>query len=234
MSAAPVQPITPENDALIGPRHPDEKRPDWGEIFGARRPLHCEIGSGRGHFAIDFAASHEVNFVAIEVRRSDCENIRARRAKRGLKNLEVFQGDARLLVPRFFSPGQLDAIHIHCPDPWWKKRHHRRRLVADDFVLELYGLLRVGGELDIRTDVPAYAEAIRESCEEIIGFENVHGPGVERPLEESLVLSTRERRYRETGRPVHRFQYRRPDRPPLSEDTSSSRARRSWVDVRQR
>ena len=217
----------------FGPRPPEEQRPDWPRLFGAQRPLHCEIGHGRGHFALDYAAREPVNLVAIEMRRSDGEELRRRRDVRGVNNLWVVQGDANLYLPRFFDEGTVDAFHIHCPDPWWKKRHHRRRLMADDFGLLLYGLLKVGGELDLRTDVPAYAEAMVETCEEIIGFENVHGPGVERPAE-GLVLSTRERRYRETGQPVFRFQYRRPDRPARTEAVDEAWIRRQWNDVRRK
>lgn len=219
----------------VGPPPPEAARPDWAAIFGQDLPLHCEIGSGRGHFALDFAARHagELNLVAIEMRRSDCELIRERRDKRGITNLYVVQGDARLYLPRFFAEGQVAAFHVHCPDPWWKKRHHRRRLIADDFGVELYSLLQVGGELDLRTDVPAYAQAMVETCEQIVGFDNAHGAGVERPAE-NLVLSTRERRYAQTGQPVFRFEYRRPDRPPACESTEKAWRRREWNDVRRK
>lgn len=230
-SAPTALPQTAE--PFVGPIHPDLQRPDWPFIFGAQRPLHLEIGSGRGHFALDFAASHDVNLIAIEMRRSDCDLIRERRDKRGIRNLQVYQGDARLLLPRFFADGTLDAIHIHCPDPWWKKRHHRRRLIADDFALQLYRLLRPGGELDLRTDVPAYARTMIETCEDIVGFENVHGPGVERPVE-GLVLSTRERRYQETGQPVYRYEYRRPEHGPNPVDIERAWRRREWTDVRRK
>lgn len=238
MSAAvvfsrPVESLPSEAGLPAGPVHPDDQLPDWPGIFGAARPLHCEIGSGRGHFAIDFVQQEEINLVAIEQRRSDCDDIRTRRDKRGIERLEVLQGDARLLLPRCFAPGTVDAFHVHCPDPWWKKRHHRRRLIADDFALLLYSLLRPGGELDLRTDVPAYAEAMVETCEELIGFENAYGPGVERPVD-GLVLSTRERRYAITGQPVYRYRYVRPDRPPRTEDTSRAWLRREWTDVRRK
>lgn len=230
------QPMDPQPlSSFVGPPSPDAKRPDWSLVFGNDLPIHCEIGSGRGHFALDFAAENagRINLVAIEMRRGDCELIRTRRDKRGIANLYVVQGDARLYLPRFFTAGQLAAFHVHCPDPWWKKRHHRRRLIADDFGVELYSLLQVGGELDLRTDVPAYAAAMVETCEDIVGFENVHGKGAERPPE-GLVLSTRERRYAQTGQPVFRYEYRRPDRPPACETTHEAWQRREWRDVRRK
>ncbi len=225
--------IASEQQLYEGPIEPEHAWPDWAAIFGHARPLHCEIGHGRGHFALDFAAREDVNLIAIEMRRSDCDELRRRRDKRGLTNLEVIQGDARLLLPRFFREEQVDAFHIHCPDPWWKNRHHHRRLLADDFGLQLWRLLKPGGELDVRTDVKAYAEAIVETCEDALGYENVVGPRAERPVE-GLVLSTRERRYAVTGQPVYRYFYRRPDHAPLTDDVSASRRRRDWVDVRRK
>jgi tRNA (guanine-N7-)-methyltransferase len=222
-------PLSPE---AYGPPEPGELFPDWTARFGAR-PLHCEIGFGRGHFAADFAAQNDVGYVALEIRRSDCDLLRERVAHRGLANVHVLQGDAMVLLARLFRPGQLDALHIHCPDPWWKARHHRRRLFADDFALLLYALLRPGGELDLRTDVDAYARSMIETCEGIVGFENALGPGRERGPE-GLVLSSRERRYAETGQPVHRFLYLRPDRPPRSTDTGGAWLRRNWIDRRRK
>ena len=108
--------LDPQTESpFIGPPEPEEGRPDWARLFGSDLPLHLEIGSGRGHFALDFAAENagKLNLVAIEMRRSDCELIRERRDKRGITNLYVVQGDARLYLPRFFAPGQLEAIHVH-------------------------------------------------------------------------------------------------------------------------
>lgn len=218
---------------FIGPLPPEQGRPDWPAILGPNRPLHCEIGSGRGHFALDYAARHDVNLVAIEMRRSDCDNLRVRRQKRGLTNLEVIQGDARLLLSRFFADGTVDAFHIHCPDPWWKNRHHGRRLIADDFGVELWRLLKPGGLVDVRTDVPAYGRAMVETFEGALGFENVNGPGTQQP-EEGLVLSTRERRYAEIGQPMFRYLYRRPTSGPEAIDTTPARSRREWADVRRK
>jgi len=215
-----------------GPAEPGTAFPDWSERLGPG-PLHCEVGFGRGHFALDCARAGAIALVALEVRRSDCDSLRERARRLGLRNLHVLQGDAALLLPRVFRPGSVDAFHVHCPDPWWKARHRRRRLFADDFALLLYGLLRPGGELDLRTDVDAYAAAMIETCEEIVGFVNACGPGARRSAD-GLVLSTRERRYAQTGQPVHRLHYVRPDGPPHTADAGRAWVRRQWIDRRRK
>ena len=147
--------------------------------------------------------------VAIEQRRSFAEQLRARAEGRGLKNLLALHGDARLLAPRLFRAGSLAAIHVHFPDPWWKRRHGRRRLLDDRMSRLLAGLLAPGGLLDLRTDVEGYAEEALRRLEGagLVREEGRGPPG--RPLE-GEIPSTREKRYLATGQPVWRLALRRP------------------------
>jgi tRNA (guanine-N7-)-methyltransferase len=204
---------------------PHEAFPDWERDFGRKAPLELEIGPGRGAFALDHAARHpEVDLVAVETRRSDCALIRGRAEQRGLRNLMVFQGDAKLLVPRLFPPGSLSALHVQFPDPWWKKRHHKRRMVDADFAVQARALLAPGGIVDFRTDVEAYAREGEQTWLDA-GFEKL-------PDEPPEVLSTRERRYAVSGRPVFRARFRNPAagvRP-----VQRGRTGRDWRDVRRK
>jgi tRNA (guanine-N7-)-methyltransferase len=210
---------------LYGCPLPSEILPDWKRDFGRDAPLELEIGPGRGAFALDHAALHpEVDLVLIETRRSDCELIRGRAARRRLGNLLVVQGDAKLLIPRFFGRGSLAAVHVQFPDPWWKKRHHKRRMVDVDFAAQMRALLAPGGLVDFRTDVPAYArEAVKTWVD--AGFEPL-------PDEAPEVLSTRERRYAITGQPVFRAQFRNPGGAAPS--PTVHRTGRDWRDVRRK
>src|SRR5438552_10483317 len=188
---------------LHGCREPHELYPDWTRDFGRKAPLELEIGPGRGAFALDHCARHpEIDLVAIESRRSDCELIRSRAARRGLRNLQVFQGDAKLLIPRFFAPASISALHVQFPDPWWKKRHHKRRMVDVDFAAQMRRLLASGAVVDFRTDVQAYAREGEQTWLDA-GFEKL-------PDEPPEVLSTRERRYALTGQRVFRARFRNP------------------------
>ena len=205
--------------------------PDWKAEFGREAPLELEIGPGRGAFALDHAALHpERDLLVIETRRADCELIRARAARRGLRNLIVLQGNAKLLLPRLFEPGALAAVHVQFPDPWWKKRHQKRRMVDVELAALLRRLLAAEGLVDFRTDVPAYAQAAVATWEEA-GFQNLDGAG---RLWSGApeVLSTRERRYAITGQPVFRARFKNPagDLRPIQ----AGRTGRDWRDTRRK
>ena len=205
---------------MDGCAEPGSIFPDWGP-----RPLELEIGPGRGGFALDYARLHpQVELVAIETRRSDCDLIRERAARRGIGNLQVYQGDARLLLPRMFAPGSLSGAHIQFPDPWWKTRHHKRRMVDRELALLLRRLLAPGALVDFRTDVGAYAREAEQTWLEA-GFEKL-------PDQPPEVLSTRERRYAVTGQPVYRARYRNPAAEVAA--APGARTGRDWRDVRRK
>ncbi len=184
--------------------------PRWGDVFGpAAARLDLEIGSGHGGFAVAFAERHpERALVALEQRRSFAAALAEKARRRGLANLLVVHGDARLLAPRLFAAESLDAVHVHFPDPWWKRRHHRRRLLDGGMSVLLRRLLRRGGVLELRTDVESYAvEALSRLL--ALGFENLAGPARFAARDDSEIPSSRERRYLAAGQPVWRLRLRR-------------------------
>jgi tRNA (guanine-N7-)-methyltransferase len=190
-----------------------DRFPDWRARFGPLAgALELEIGCGHGGFALAFGARRrDAALVGIEQRKKFAELVAGKAARRGLDNVLVLRGDGRLMAPRLFPAGSLAAIHVHFPDPWWKRRHVRRRLVDDAMSALLLRLLRPGGLLDFRTDVERYALDAVARLEEV-GFENEAGPGrfCEAPPDE--IPSTREKRYLETGQRVWRLRLRRPAR----------------------
>ncbi|MCX5730607.1 MAG: tRNA (guanine-N7)-methyltransferase [Deltaproteobacteria bacterium] len=185
--------------------------PDWaGSLGPAAGNLELEIGSGHGGYALAFGVRHPDRvLVAVEQRKKFASDLEDRVRRRKLGNLVVMNGDARLLAPRLFREGTLAAVHVHFPDPWWKRKHERRRLVDDGMSTLLLRLLRPGGLLDLRTDVERYAEDAVVRLEEA-GFENEAGPGHFSERDPAEIPSTREKRYLATGQPVWRLRMLRP------------------------
>ena len=183
-----------------------DMHPDWAARLGAAaESLELEIGSGHGGFALAFGARHPDRvLVAVEQRRKFAADLDGKARGRKLSNLVVLMGDARILAPRIFPEGSLAAIHVHFPDPWWKRKHERRRLVDDGMSTLLLRLLRPGGLLDFRTDVERYAREALERLGEV-GFVNPAGPGRFADRAEGEIPSTREKRYLATGQPVWRL-----------------------------
>nr|MBQ5811363.1 tRNA (guanosine(46)-N7)-methyltransferase TrmB [Clostridia bacterium] len=123
--------------------------------FDGERPIHLEIGCGKGKFACDMAAAHpDVNFYAVEkvldVMVSATERALACAESRP-DNLRFILGDADTLC-EWFAPHSIDCIYLNFSDPWPKKGYYKRRLTYRRF-LEIYKtLLKEGGTLRLKTD----------------------------------------------------------------------------------
>ena len=125
-------------------------------VFPDARPVHLEIGCGKGNFACGMAEKYpEVNFIAMERVADVCcialEKAKGRAAERQRDNLRFIIGDAKLLAENV-APHSVDCIYLNFSDPWPKAGHAKRRLTYHTF-LEIYkNLLKEDGILKFKTD----------------------------------------------------------------------------------
>ena len=125
-------------------------------VFPKARPIHMEIGCGKGNFASGMAAKHpECNFIAVERVADVCcialEKAKARADERPGDNLRFIISDAKILGENL-PKGSLDCIYLNFSDPWPKAGHAKRRLTHRGF-LEIYKyLLKDDGTLKLKTD----------------------------------------------------------------------------------
>ena len=128
---------------------------DPNSYFSLSRPVHLEIGCGKGDFAVGMAAkTPDVNFIAME-RVSDVACLALEKAMNAKDtrpdNLRFLIGDAKNLT-EWFPQKSVDCLYLNFSDPWPKKGYAKRRLTHRGF-LELYRtVLKDGGMLKLKTD----------------------------------------------------------------------------------
>lgn len=178
---------------------------DWSQVFGRDAPRTLEIGFNRGRFLRELArAWPDHDHVGVEIMRRYGWHFANRVGRAGEpRNVRVVWADGRLVCPVIFAPGSLEAVFVNFPDPWWKRRHVKRRLVDEDFAASLHRLVRPGGRIYVKTDVPMIAAEIRTALATC--FE---GPT---PFEQALLpLTHREVKCVRDGLPIDRFWFTRP------------------------
>jgi tRNA (guanine-N7-)-methyltransferase len=136
--------------------------PAWEEIYADRfRPLHLDIGCGRGHFLVAMAQQHpDWNFLGLEIREPLVVQANTWRQELGLDNLHfIFCNANQSLQPLLVTlpPKALHRATIQFPDPWFKKRHQKRRVVQPELVQALATYLIPGGRVLLQSDVEAVA-----------------------------------------------------------------------------
>ncbi len=125
---------------------------DLKSVFSDDKPLHIEIGCGKGKFMLETAKSNpNVNFIAIE-KNLDVLVLAMEKVKReGLTNVRFVAGDAGVLS-EFESKTKCDVIYINFCDPWKKNRQAKRRLTHENFLNVYKKIISPSGMIRFKTD----------------------------------------------------------------------------------
>ena len=132
-------------------------------IFGRRVPVTVEIGFGSGDYLVEQAIERpQEDFIGIELAWLSIKNALRKIALRGVSNVRLIQGDARVVFSRLFREKSLDTVYCLFPCPWPKKRHVKHRLFNTSFLKLLNSRLKPQGGLMVVTDYRPYQEWIVE------------------------------------------------------------------------
>ena len=103
------------------------------------KPLHIEIGMGKGNFILNKAINNpNINFIGIEKYSSVASVAIKKMMEYNLPNLRVIISDITKLEE--LLKNKVDVIYLNFSDPWPKDRHAKRRLTYTSF-LKLYDSL---------------------------------------------------------------------------------------------
>jgi tRNA (guanine-N7-)-methyltransferase len=122
--------------------------------FSGDKEVRVEVGFGSGRHLLHQAAGNpDVLFIGIEIHRPSIEQVLKQITIQNLDNLLVLDYDARLFM-ELIPSNIVGKVYVHFPVPWDKKPH--RRVISTSFIKEANRVLKVGGQLELRTDSENY------------------------------------------------------------------------------
>lgn len=131
---------------------PEEQPGNWKAFFENDKPLHLEIGTGKGRFIMQLAQEHpEINYIGIEKYSSVLLRCLEKQEELQLQNLIFIRGDAEL-INTYFADGEIEKIYLNFSDPWPKERHARRRLPSSEYLRRYDRILTQDGTIEFKTD----------------------------------------------------------------------------------
>lgn len=192
---------------------PKAHKGNWSRFFGNDRPIHVELGMGKGRFISELSVRNPgVNFIGVdmydELLRRGAE--KARLAHGGLEEGARVPNLALALfnieyIEEMFAPGEIERIYLNFSDPWPKKRHARRRLTHAVFLRKYKEILNSRGEIHFKTDSRSLFEFSLNSFADM-GLRmrdislHLHADG----LREDMVQTEYELKFYEQGMPIYR------------------------------
>ena len=180
---------------------------DPQRFFTEQRPLHLEIGCGKGAFACGMAAAHhDINLIAME-RVADVAVLALEKATRAADtrpdNLRFLIGNAENLT-EWLPAHSVDCIYLNFSDPWHKARHAKRRLTYRDVLAKYREILKKGGVLRFKTDnVNLFDFSLEEFAACGLRVENVTRDLHTSPFAAGNVMTEYEKNFSEKGFPIH-------------------------------
>ncbi|MFP5518963.1 MAG: tRNA (guanine(46)-N(7))-methyltransferase TrmB [Bdellovibrionia bacterium] len=149
-------------DFLKVPREPkyDEVTEKWKQY----QEMHLEIGAGAGLHPIQFAKAHsDILLIGVERTREKYESFEGRIRSHSLSNLIGVHAD---VVPwLYFLPHEFlfDKIWILYPNP--EPGNKSQRWINAPFFSHLLERLKLGGYIEMATNIKDYAEEVEKNAE---------------------------------------------------------------------
>lgn len=139
-------------DSRFVVHEPAGQKGKWSGVFGNTRPIHIEIGMGKGRFMMELAAANpEMNYIGIEKYSTVLLRAIQKMEQDELPNLRFIRMDAEDIC-EVFGKGEVGRIYLNFSDPWPKDRHAKRRLTSRQFLARYREILAPGGRIEFKTD----------------------------------------------------------------------------------
>ncbi|PLY07520.1 MAG: tRNA (guanosine(46)-N7)-methyltransferase TrmB [Arcobacter sp.] len=164
--------------------------------FKTDKEIQIEIGFGSGRHLLHQAKENpNIQFIGLEIHTPSIEQLLKQVKIQELDNILVVNYDARLFM-EFINSNKVGRIFVHFPVPWDKKPH--RRIYSNDFINEALRVLKLDGNLELRTDSRKYFEY----CTDLLT--NLNTGRITIDINKDLAISSKyEDRWKKQGKNIY-------------------------------
>lgn len=140
-------------------QEPQEYKGKWKSVFPVERPIHIELGCGKGQFIAKLACRHpSINFIGIDLidtmlgfAKRNVEQVYKENQKE-IDNVILTRCNIEQILTMLDENDKIERIYINFCNPWPRGKHHKKRLTHTR-QLELYKtFLQKNGEIHFKTD----------------------------------------------------------------------------------
>lgn len=176
-----------------------------------KKPLHLEIGCGKGAFVTGMAQKNpDVSFVAMECVKNVIVTAMEKVVAADYKNIIFINNNADFLC-EYFAEGEVDRIYLNFSDPWPRNKHAKYRLTYKTYLEKYAKILAPGGCIVQKTDNRGLFDFSVESFTENgwrlenVSY-NLHSDETPAEILSANVITEYENRFMELGQPIHRLE----------------------------
>lgn len=138
---------------------PTNYKGKWKSAFKVEKPIHIELGCGKGKFIANLAVKNkDINFIGIDLidtmlglAKRNIEEVYVN-CNMEIDNVILTRCNIEQILQIMDENDQVERIYINFCNPWPRGKHHKKRLTHKR-QLELYKtFLKNGGEIRFKTD----------------------------------------------------------------------------------
>ncbi len=137
--------------------NPQDYKGKWKNVFKEERPLHIELGCGKGQFIANIAFRNpNINFIGVDLIDTMLglakRNVEEVYKDKEIDNVILTRCNIEQILEMMDKEDTVDKIYINFCNPWPRGKHHKKRLTHPK-QLELYKtFLKENGEIHFKTD----------------------------------------------------------------------------------
>lgn len=139
--------------------NPEKNKGKWKSVFKVERPLHLELGCGKGQFIANLAYKNpNINFIGVDLidtmlglAKRNVEDV-YQSQNREIDNIILTRCNIEQILNMMDEIDKVECIYINFCNPWPRGKHHKKRLTHPK-QLDLYKTFLIdGGEIKFKTD----------------------------------------------------------------------------------